>query len=157
MKNAPYAFVCLWEYKPDERKTTLPKLWHLVECFGVDQDGYACTKTKYAKGGRQPWQNWMNKKVWYDKEAKQVVDSPPTPADEEDFDYRPISGRAVTVWSTESGVSLAEFMPPVEVDWLADSFYKKLKKSKKWYEFIEDGYTLYGGTARAVEKFIHED
>jgi hypothetical protein len=44
--------------------------------------------------------------------------------------------------------------PPENVCWIALDFWRKLKELPDWFSFLEDGYTLYAGTAREVEKYL---
>lgn len=63
-----------------------------------------------------------------------------------------IPGRAVTVWTILTGVTLHTFHPPTECLWLAGTY--ELKKLPNWYSFIEGGHTLYLGTSRKVEELL---
>jgi hypothetical protein len=151
----PYAVICLWEYTPPKKKNEpYKKLWKLVECYGVDQDGYACTESKHASGDRHSYDQWMSRKCWYDEKTKKLVYTCPADQDAGDYDWDSIMGRAVTVWSVESGVRLARLNPPEWVPWLGSSFTEELAKLKHWFSFLEDGHTLYLGTARAAEKML---
>lgn len=160
--NRPHAIFCLWEVirdllvKNDEGfyNDSYGKLWRLVETYGVDQDGYAIGQTKHASGGRHSFQDWMNRKCWYDKATKKVVYECPEGQDEDDNDWEGITGRVVTGWSMESGVFLAAFNPPGEHRWLGMDFLKVVQTSDRWAQFIHDGHTLYLGTARAAEKLL---
>ena len=146
----PFAILCLWEYDgTNERKP-----WKFVEVYGVDQDGYACTKSQHASGDRHSYLKWMHKKIWYDKATKQWSDT--VIGDEDDNDWKPIPGRAVTVWTTEGGVRLAALNPPSQIPWLSESFCEELIKNHSWYSLLQDGHTLYMGTARRVEDLLEQ-
>ncbi len=165
MPERPHAVLCLWEVirdllvKNDKGfyNDSTGRMWRLVETYGVDQDGYACTESKHASGDRHSYQEWMNRKCWYDKAQKKVVYECPQGQDEDDSEWEPIPGRVVTGWSIESGVFLAAFSPPGDNPWLGTDFLKVIKKSDRWVQFIQDGHTLYLGTARAVEKLLDKN
>ena len=136
--------MCYWEYvppKPEDRRDPA-RLWKLAESFRIDQDGYPMDKTSTGdcSDGRHEWTCWM------------YTDNPD---DGYDDDRRPIMGRAVTLWTVESGVSLMNLHPPEWVPWLSISFIEELKKLKNWYAFLQCGYNLHDGTARAAEKIIY--
>jgi hypothetical protein len=161
-ETRPYAYICLWEYvpPPEKRKDDIgKKRWKLIECYGVDDCGYACTESKHASGDRHSYDKWSTCRVWWDEKNEKILYSPPEGVvvgdddeDDEDRDCRP--GTAVTIWSFEGGTHLAVFNPPNRVPWLNPMFSDELKKLKNWYTFLEDGYTLYAGTARAVERML---
>jgi hypothetical protein len=109
-------------------------LWKLVECFGVDDNGYAATPSARAGSGRHSYDSWVYRPV----------------GDPEAPDYDPIMGRAVTVWEPAGGVRLAVLHPPEWVPWLGVEFYDGLRKLPNWFAFLEGGGTLYRETARIV-------
>ena len=139
----PYAIVSLWEFRVPQNNmdTSKSRRWFCLETYGVDQDGYACTPSKFASKDRHSFDNFMFKE--------------PTKEEEEKFiDREPIMGRAVTTWTMESGVSLAAFHPPEWTSWLSVQFIEELRKLSNWCSFLEDGYTLWAGTARHAEKIF---
>ena len=72
----PSAFFCLWEYVPPDKDKAgwhHAKIWNLVECYGVDMDGYACTESKYASDDRHSYDNWINQNIWYDEKLKLYI------------------------------------------------------------------------------------
>lgn len=142
-KKHVHGVVCYWEWIPGKREAYV-KRWKLVEAYGIDMDGYPLTTPKNSPGrsDRQEWDNWMNERYV------------PKGNDEEDYDMRPIMGRAVTFWSVEGGVSLGDIHPPKWIDMLSIQFVSELKKTKNWHAMLEDGHTLYLGTARAAEKIL---
>jgi hypothetical protein len=159
----PYAVICLWEYVPPDRKKAGwrdARIWKLVEAFGVDDNGYCCTESKHASSGRHSYEDWISRDVWYDKATKTVHTTCPEGMDEDDADRDSIPGRVVTGWGVESGVWLAAFNPPGDKKdlygppWLSIEFASELKKLSNWFRFIQDGGTLYFGTARAAEKLL---
>lgn len=152
-KRRPNGVMCYWEYErplsdevggPRQRQ----RLWKLVESFGIDTDGYPLepTSTSEYSDGRHQWMGWLNKEVPLGDDE-----------DEEDTDNEPIMGRAVTVWSVESGVGLLDMNLPEFVPWLAIDFIKQIKERNDWHRFLECGYDLYLGTARAAEKIMFKD
>lgn len=157
-KPRPYAIICLWEYvAPDKNKPGWrdSQCWKLVDTYGVDDDGYACTESKFANSGRHSYDDWTTQMVWYDKATKTVHTTCPEGMDQDDGDRDSIPGRVVTGWSVQSGPWLAVFNPPDDhPPWLNYSFGEELKKQKNWYSLIQDGYTLWAGTARAAEKML---
>lgn len=142
-KNPPHGVICYWEYKPSEKKG-MSRIWHLVEAYPIDMDGYPLVQVKNTGkiNSRQEWDNWMNTQE---------------PDDEGYGDYVPIMGRAVTVWTVEGGVHLLDLHPPEWVPWLSITFIEELKKLSNWSQFLECGYDLYLGTARAAEKIIFNE
>lgn len=162
-KPRPHAFFCLWEYVPPNKKKDGwrdARIWKLVECYGVDDTGYACTESKHASDNRYSYNDWISRKVWYDKKTKVLHTTCPAGMDEDDCDRDSTPGRVVTGWSVDGGTWLAAFVAPSDEGdiygpvWLSMHFAEELKKLKNWYSFIQDGYTLYMGTARAVEKIL---
>lgn len=154
MKDRPYAVICLWEYVPKNKdKPRIERRWKLVEAYGIDQDGYACTPSKYASNDRHSHHEFMNAKVWCSKETDTWSESPPpSENDAYDYDWRPRMGRAVTVWNMVGGTSLVDLHPPEWTEWLSSQFYSELKTIPNWHALLEGGYTLYSGTANEVNK-----
>jgi hypothetical protein len=137
-KKAPFGVVCLWQYK--EPTNDFDKCWEMVEFYHIDGDGYAITETKNIKtDNRVSWSEWINSKTIHDDGWEE---------------YGSIKGRAVTLWTVESGVRLAEFNPPDYPKWLSSDCYEAIKKLPNWHSFIQDGYRMYGGTARIVENIL---
>ncbi len=151
MKNKPDAFICLWEYVPKKTIVDHRQRWRLVECYGVDDSGYAVTPNIHASNDRYSYMQFMNRKCWYDPKKKKEVFEIPEGVDPSDHQWSPIMGRAVTTWDMASGVTLAELHPPEWVEWLSIQFVSELKKLSNWHVFIEKGYDLYLGTVKAVK------
>lgn len=137
--------MCFWKYTPPKNpKEPYRKLWKLMESVQIDDDGYFLTNPKSfeAFNSRHPWEAWTSKKVYRNK-------------DKEDYHYESIMGRAITIWYVESGVGLLNFNPPEWVPWVSISFLDELKKLPNWSSFLEDGHTLYLGTAREAKKHLY--
>lgn len=64
-------------------------------------------------------------------------------------------GRAVTLWTLQWGVELVGFSEPTKCSWLQPFLCDPLQKSK-WWEFIEDGFSMIRQTADAVYQKIKE-
>ena len=128
----PRTIVCHWQYKKEKGKD---RVWHLIESYGVDQDGYPIQEDgKYPSTGGDEcsWYKWVYKEGHQDSE--------------------PIWGRAVTMWDSTFGVTLSEFNPPEQTWWLSEYYLKRLKKVRGWHELIAGGDSLLMGTAREVER-----
>lgn len=137
--------ICYWRYtKP---KTQFGKHWKLAESFPIDDDGRPLITPSTGGGDRVEWDKWTNKKVYANKEAKE----------EDDYDWKPIMGRAVTICTLESGVRLLAIHPPEWVSWLSNSFYEELCKSDNWIKLLENGYELYLGTVGEARKHFKLD
>lgn len=144
-----HGVICYWEFVPSESR--FETKWKLVESFCIDSDGYCLTKPSTGGGDREEWQKWMNKKIY----LREGEDDDFHEDDEElDYDWEPIMGRAVTIWSIEDGVRLLNFNPPEWIKWLSVDFYEKLCKMPDWFSLLEGGHWFYNGTAREVEKHL---
>jgi len=136
-----HGIICYWRYV--KTKNNYDKQWVLAESFAIDLDGRPLTIPSTGGGDRVEWDKWMNKKVYANKEAKA----------EDDYDWEPIMGRAVTICTLESGVRLLDIHPPEWSDWLSISFYEELCKSDKWVKMLERGFDMYLGTAKEARKY----
>ncbi len=154
VNRLPEAFVCLWTYNPlcTAAADSGPG-WDLSECYGIDEDGYPVTPSKYADARSSPsYATWLNRKCWH--RSGLVIYLCPSDADPDDYHWDPIPGHEVTVWTFESGVSLAGFNPPEDADWLDPSFKHELLKSPNWCAFVAGGRDVYSGTARAAHLML---
>jgi hypothetical protein len=137
--------ICYWRYKQpsSNNKEHLSNLWELVESYEIDLDGYPLTTPQNTSEGhsRDEYYNWTHEKKQYE---------------DDDYDWVPIPGRAVTIWTTENGVHLLSLNLPDKIVWLDARFIDKLKKLPNWYEFLQCGYDLFMGTAREVERKMHD-
>lgn len=131
--------MCYWKYDPDGKYR---RCWVLAESFAINNDGYPIGErsTKDWPDTRHEWNGWMN-----------------TRTEGEDYDLEPIMGRAVTVFQFESGCTLLDLHPPEWPPWLSGSFVEEIRKLPNWSQFLEGGFDLYLGTARAAEKIIFQD
>ena len=134
--------MCYWEYDQNFRDSL-----KLMESFPTDADGQPTVKTSTSRGNRDrlaaDWLYWMYK----------PIDGSLVSADA----LKPIMGRAITVWSIESGVKLLRLHPPEWSKWLSTSFYDRLCKMPDWANLLNNGYILDIGTARAAEKIIYDN
>jgi len=145
-----HGIICYWEYGPANQT------WFLVESFPINDDGYCMTKPSTGGGDREEWLKWMNSKVYY-KDGK-WVDADQMNMDMDDYEYddwKPIMGRAVTIWTMQHGTALLDIHPPEFPRWLSASFYEELRKLPNWASLLEKGYDLYFGTTNEVEKYIN--
>lgn len=131
----PHCVICLWKWIGTDRRKVYENKWELVESYGTDDDGYCITPSKYAVNERQTWIGWANKR-------------------DDNDDWQPIMGRAVTAWDIESGVGLIDLNPVEWADFLSIGFIEELRKLSNWATFLEGGHTLYLGTAREAAKFM---
>lgn len=122
----PSGIICYFQYNEKANINRGERQWQLLESYAVDQDGNPRTSPKNGPSGSHGYKSWVN--------------------DQE--------GRAVTYWCVESGVSLLDIGLPDHPKWLTREFEKKMIKSSKWHEFFEDGFTLWAGTVREVERFL---
>lgn len=146
-----HAYICLWEF---EENAPNKSCWKFIECYGIDDDGYLCTESKYADTNKCSYNNWINRKIWYDDEKSYT--ECPKHLDEDDFDYENIPGRVVTIWTFSGGVDLLEFNSPVKNNILSIEFFEKLK-TLNWSVLVRDGYNLKHGTAKRVKDFIFKE
>lgn len=158
MPTYPHAIYCLWEI--DKTKTqhseTHGKLWKLTETYGVDQDGYPNTPTVHATG-EYSYTNWISKKCWYGKNRKPHYTCPKNRAEFDYDDIHDIPGRAVTVWTHETGIALVALNIPSDLPiWLSPFYKEALTSGRNWIQLIQDGNTLYTGTARATHQLLTE-
>lgn len=144
------AVICLWEYVPPTKYLD-EKRWKFVECYGIDDCGYACTESKYASNDRWSYDEFLDKKVYHNDKGEPLPDDTPD-IDQYDYEHEAIPGRAVTMWTMTHGVSLVRFNPPEPVRWLSLQFHEKLKRN--WIDTLEDAYTLLGGTANRAKKLV---
>jgi hypothetical protein len=144
MKDRIDGIVCLWKWHPGEKRDD--RHWELVESFPIDMDGHPLQNVINNGGidSREPWAGWMNTKEPYED-------------DPEDYDFRPIMGRAATLWNWGSGVQLVGITPPDDwVKWLSVSFYEELCKTRKWISMLEGGHKLYFRTQNAARKILKD-
>jgi hypothetical protein len=123
-----HTVICYWAYE---------EKWVLKESFQMDEDGHCIQIPSTGGNSRHEYHKWMNK-----------------PLDEDEWDFEPIMGRAVTVWDMDHGVGLLDIHPPEWVDWLSVSFYEKLCKMPDWYVLLNEGWHMFMGTAKEVEKYV---
>lgn len=124
----PHGIICYFQFDAAANINRGERQWKFLECYAVDQDGYPRTAPKNGPSGEEGYRFWVN---------------------EENS-----GGRAVTYWCVESGVSLLEIILSDRPKWLAQDFEDRMIKSPNWYKFFEDGFTLWAGSAREVERFL---
>lgn len=125
--------VSYWQYDPE--KHTRESGWVRVESYPIDDRGYPLIAPSTGGGDRHEWNKWLY-----------------TP---DGYNEIPILGRAVTLWCF-AGVNLLGFNPPEWTKWISPHFYEELKKLPNWYNFLQDGPSLYLGTMDAAEKVLDE-
>lgn len=164
-KQRPHGVICYWEFKPSPTQYRDDCEWVLKESFAIDADGHCLTTPSTGGGDRQEWHKWMNERIynyqnrWYtlpelEKELGPFLnDKLPALFD----DWREIMGRAVTLWTLESGVQLLDFHPLEWAKWMAVGAYDKLCKLTEWTSIIERGHDLYFGTANTARQYLFRE
>lgn len=133
--------VCYWTWVGPKKPEAHARCWSMVEAYGITEDGGYTTTPSTGGNDRHDWENWLNQKKYLDK-------------DKEDWDWEPLMGRCVTMWTWNSGVSLVGLHP---IDWephLSISFVSELKKVPNWPAFLEHGHALYLDTARVAQMIV---
>ncbi len=151
-----YGIICYWQWADPEHRDK--RHWQFVESFAIDSDGHCLTTPSTGGGDRQEWHKWTNRKVYFVKdegEGHWIEDAEEEPEEYEYDDWMPVKGRAVTLWTLQSGTSLLAINPPNEFPkWLSTSFCEELCKLKEWASLLEHGYDLYFGATNEAERYI---
>jgi len=164
--SRPHGVVCYWNFIPSKTKFSEDCKWELAESFTIDADGHCLTTPSTGGHDRQEWHNWTNEPVYfleeYEKDPKthgwytlpELAAIGKTKDDASHGDWKPIMGRAVTLWTLGGGVDLLDIHPPEWASWLSISFYEELRN---WSTLIQKGYDLYFGTINEAHKYITFD
>jgi hypothetical protein len=95
--------------------------WELAESWPGDGDGMALRSPSTGGRDRQEWSLWLGEK-----------------------------GRAVTMWTVSSGVTLMGVRPDQPRGMLSQRFWDRLPDLPDWHEHLEDGFRLVAGTVNAA-------
>jgi len=172
-----HGVVCYWEFVPATAKFKRDdSKWELVESFAIDGDGHCLTMPSTGGDDRREYHKWTNELIyylendlsklgncermrgegeWFTKTELIALGIPKETIERLDEDWRPIMGRAVTLWTIEHGVGLLDIHPPDDFPvWLSSSFYEELCKLPNWMNLLQQGHCLYFGTTKEALKYI---
>src|SRR6516165_5285245 len=98
-----HGVVCYWDYvAPPLEYDHNHCHWRFVEAYPIDRDGYPLVAVQNTGqiNSRQEWDNWL------------YIVHKPENGDEDDYEYEPVLGRAVTIWTMADGARLLKLNPP---------------------------------------------